>query len=114
MNIIIVDDDPFVTGALKTILESMGEITVKATDGVRYTVPKTIHVGRMEEELTLRFRVGAVFKNPYISLYLNDQRAIHRKRPIMAPGEMESLQLTRKQLEEFDDLKEITVRIEEE
>ena len=31
MNIIIVDDDPFVTGALKTILESMGEITVKAT-----------------------------------------------------------------------------------
>ena len=90
------------------------EITVKATDGVRYTVPKTIHVGRMEEELTLRFRVGAVFKNSYISLYLNDQRVIHRKRPIMAPGEMESLQLTRKQLEEFDDLKEITVRIEEE
>ena len=35
MNIIIVDDDPFVTGALKTILESTGEITVKAmgTDG---------------------------------------------------------------------------------
>ena len=31
MNIIIVDDDPFVTGALKTILESTGEITVKAT-----------------------------------------------------------------------------------
>ena len=90
------------------------EITVKATDGVRYTVPKTIHVGRMEEELTLRFRVGGVFKNAYISLYLNDQRVIHRKRPIMAPGEMESLQLTRKQLEEFYDLKEITVRIEEE
>lgn len=31
MNIIIVDDDLFVTGALKTILESTGEITVKAT-----------------------------------------------------------------------------------
>lgn len=31
MNIIIIDDDPFVTGALKTILESTGEITVKAT-----------------------------------------------------------------------------------
>ncbi len=90
------------------------EIEIIATEGVRYTVPKTLHVSRMEDEITVRFRVGAVYKNSYISAYLNDERIIHRKRMIMAPGEMESIQLTKKQLEEFGGLENITVKIEEE
>ncbi len=89
------------------------EIEIIATEGVRYTVPKTLHVSRMEDEITVRFRVGAVYKNSYISAYLNDERIIHRKRMIMAPGEMESIQLTKKQLEEFGGLENITVKIEE-
>ena len=64
------------------------EIPIVATDGVRYTVPKTLHVANMDDELTVRFRVGGVYKNCYISTYLNDQRIICRKRPVMAPGEM--------------------------
>ena len=37
MNIVIIDDDIFVSGALKTILEASGDITVSATgtDGKR-------------------------------------------------------------------------------
>ena len=31
MNIVIIDDDIFVSGALKTILEASGDITVSAT-----------------------------------------------------------------------------------
>lgn len=31
MNIVIIDDDIFVSGALKTILETSGDITVSAT-----------------------------------------------------------------------------------
>ena len=68
-------------------------IPIVATDGVRYTVPKTLHVANMDDELTVRFRVGGVYKNCYISTYLNDQRIICRKRPVMAPGEMEHITL---------------------
>lgn len=94
--------------------EDLGkEIPIHAIDGVRYTVPRTLHVKNMEDELTVRFRVGGVYKNCYISAYLNDQRIIHRKRPIMAPGEMEEVKLQKTLLEAMNDLSEITVKIEE-
>ena len=93
--------------------EKSKEIPIKAVDGVRYTVPKKLHVNRMAEEQIVRFRVGAVYKNCYISAYLNDERIIHRKRQIMAPGEMEEIKLKKEQLEGFDGLENITVKIEE-
>lgn len=96
-----------------TMGEAGKEIPIIATDGVRYTVPKTIHVNRMEDELVVRFRVGAVYKNSYITTYLNDKQIIHRKRPIMAPGEMEEIKLKKSELEAFGGLENITVKIEE-
>lgn len=90
------------------------EISIIATDGVRYTVPKKIRVSHMEENLKVRFRVGAVYSNCYIGVYLDDERIIHRKRPVVAPGEMEEIKLTKKQLEEHAGLGSITVKIEEE
>ena len=96
-----------------TLGEKSREIPIRAIDGVRYTVPKKIHVNRMADEQIIRFRVGAVYKNCYISAYLNDERIIHRKRQIMAPGEMEEIKLKKEQLESFDGLENITVKIEE-
>ena len=96
-----------------TLGEKSKEIPIKAIDGVRYTVPKMIHINRMADEQVVRFRVGAVYKNCYISAYLNDERIIHRKRQIMAPGEMEEIKLKKEQLEGFDGLENITVKIEE-
>ena len=89
------------------------EIPIQAVDGVRYTVPKNIHVNRMADEQIVRFRVGAVYKNCYVSAYVNDERIIHRKRQIMAPGEMEEIKLKKEQLAAFDGLEKITVKIEE-
>ena len=96
-----------------TLGEKSKEIPIKAIDGVRYTVPKKLHVNRMAEEQIVRFRVGAVYKNCYISAYLNEERIIHRKRQIMAPGEMEEIKLKKEQLEGFEGLENITVKIEE-
>ena len=96
-----------------TLGEKSKEIPIKAIDGVRYTVPKKVHVNRMADEQVVRFRVGAVYKNCYISAYLNDERIIHRKRQIMAPGEMEEIKLKKEQLTGFDGLENITVKIEE-
>lgn len=89
------------------------EIRLNPVDGVRYTVPVSIDPARMDENLTVRFRVGAVFSNCYVSAYFDDERVIHRKRQIMAPGEMEEIKLTREQLLKYPDLKTITVKIEE-
>lgn len=89
------------------------EIRLNPVDGVRYTVPVSIDPARMDENLTVRFRVGAVFSNCYVSAYFDDERVIHRKRQIMAPGEMEEIKLTREQLLKYPDLKTIMVKIEE-
>lgn len=89
------------------------EITLNPIEGVRYTVPGTINVERMDENLIVRFRVGNVYKNCYVSAYFDDERVIHKKRPVVAPGEMEEIRLTKEQLEKYPDLRTITVKIEE-
>ena len=89
------------------------DIVLEAVEGVRYTVPETINIARMDEELTVRFRVSNVYKNCYISVYFDEVRMLHKKRQIMAPGEMEDVRITREQLMNAPDLKKITVKIEE-
>lgn len=88
-------------------------ITLEPQNGVRYTVPTTIRPAQMPEELTVRFRVGAVYKNCYISCYFDDERILHKKRKILAPGEMEQIKLTKEQISSAPSLKKITIQIEE-
>ena len=90
------------------------DIVLNPIEGVRYTVPGTINVANMDEQITVRFRVGGVYKNCYVSAYFDDERVIHRKRPVVAPGEMEEIKLTKEQLLQYPDLKTITVKIEQE
>ncbi len=93
--------------------EAGTEIPILPEGGVRYTVPKAIHVNRMDDELTVRFRVGAVYKNCYTAVYLNDTRILHKKKQILAPGEMEEIRLSKKILADYSGLATITVKIEE-
>ena len=81
--------------------------------GVRYTVPKYIRPTEMEDNLTVRFRVGDVYKNCAIVTYFDEEQISKRKRPVMAPGEMEQVILSKKKLAEYPDLTKITIRIEE-
>ena len=88
-------------------------IQINPVDGVRYTVPGTVNVSHMDENLTVRFRVGSVYTNCCISAYFDNERVIHRKRPVVAPGEMEEIKLTKELLLKYPDLQTITVKIEE-
>ncbi len=83
-------------------------------DGVRYTVPKYIRPENMADSLTVRFRVGGVVKNCYISTYFDDERVMRRKRPVVAPGEMEEVKISKEKLNEYPNLKKITIKIEKE
>ena len=99
----------------KTLASSDKEsIKLVATEGPRYTVPVTINTDRMDDLLTVRFRVGAVFQDSYVSVYFDDERIMHLKKRIMAPGEMEQVILQKKKLAEYPDLKTITIKIEKE
>lgn len=89
------------------------EILLVPEAGVRYTVPSVIRIEHMAKELTVRFRVGGVYKNCYISCYLGKERIIHRKRPVVAPGEMEQIKLTKEQLLGYPYADKITLKIEE-
>lgn len=102
----------FIKGELSE--SSSNEIEIVATEGARYTVPSTIDVDRMDDKLTVRFRVGAVFKDSYVSVYFDDERVMHNKKRIMAPGEMEQVILLKDKLAEKPGLKKITVKIEKE
>ncbi len=88
------------------------EIQMDPTGGVRYTVPETINVARMDEKLTVRFRVDGVYRDCYVSTYFDGERVGRRKRPVVAPGEMEEIRLTKEQLLQYPGLRVITVRIE--
>lgn len=88
-------------------------VEIFPVDGVRYTVPKYIRPLQMDDTLTVRFRVGSVYKNCSIATYFDDTLIARRKRPVMAPGEMEQVVLDKKKLDEYPDLSRITIRIEE-
>jgi hypothetical protein len=81
--------------------------------GVRYTVPATIDPASMDEKLTVRFRVGAVKRNVFESVYVDGARIAHKKRPIVAPGEMEQVILKKADLEKHPDAESIRVVLEE-
>ena len=100
----------YVQGQLET---GEAAIPLAAKGGIRYTVPARIHPQRMEEQQVVRFRVGAVYRNAYVSVYFDEERVSRRKRQIMAPGEMEQVVLKREDLLARPDLKTITVTIEE-
>ena len=68
----------------------------------------------MEDLLTVRFRVGDVYKDSYVSVYFDDERVVHNKKRIMSPGEMEQIVLKKDELIKRSNLKRITVRIESE
>ena len=68
-------------------------LPVRCENGVRYTVPTAIRPSCAGDTVTLRFRVGNVYKNKKIAVYRGDTCIYSRKRPVLAPGEMETVRL---------------------
>lgn len=94
--------------------ENKNSIEIEATQGVRYTVPKYIAPNSIEKSIELRFRVGQVHKDSYISVYFDDVREVHKNKKILTPGEMETVILTKQMFEKYTNCSKIIVKIEEE
>ena len=80
---------------------------------VRYTVPQTLNVADMKDAVTVRFRVANILKNTYVSVYFDDERVYHKKKMIMAPGEMEQVVLTKESILKHGDIHQIRICAEE-
>ncbi len=73
------------------------------TDGkIRYTVPQEI-TGK--KDVTVYFRVADVYKNVKVNVLDGEAVVLSKKRPKVAPGEMESITLKAEQLEGVKDLR---------
>ena len=90
-------------------------LPIKGVDGVRYTVPVAIRPAAIDPEgtVTIRFRVGNVYTNKRIVVYAGDKAIFSRKRNVLAPGEMETVNLKSKLLLECPDADSITVKLED-
>ena len=103
----------YIQGGCKN--EQAKEIKVVCEGGVRYSVPVRICPDHLADDamVTLRFRVANVYKNKKIVVYAGDEVIFSRKRPVLAPGEMETVLLKAKALKAHSDIDHITVTLEE-
>ena len=90
-------------------------LPIKGIDGVRYTVPVAIRPAALNPEgtVTIRFRVGNVYTNKRIVVYAGETKIFSRKRNVLAPGEMETVNLKCQALLDCPDANEITVKLED-
>ncbi|MCR5321730.1 MAG: NAD(P)/FAD-dependent oxidoreductase [Lachnospiraceae bacterium] len=93
-------------------LDDPSKVDLITGNGVRYTVPVFIRPDRMDDEITVRFRVGNVYKNCYIEAFVDEERILRRKRPVVAPGEMENIVIKKDQL--INGAKTVKIQIAEE
>lgn len=86
-------------------------ITTKGVNGVRYIVPQKVNI-KNEGDVKLYFRVGQVYKNAKTVVKYNGEEIISKKRPRLAPGEMESVIIKNDMLKGFAEGGVIEISVE--
>lgn len=76
-------------------------VPIKTDGKVRYTVPQVITA---KKDVTVYFRVSDVYKNVTLRVSDGENVILSKKRPKVAPGEMESITLKAAQLENVTEL----------
>ena len=93
----------------ETAGEETKEVRLEASNGVRYTVPQSLDIRNMNDQVVVRFRVADVYKDRFISVYYGDERVSKRKKKVLAPGEMEQVILKKDSLKNYPDLEKIVI-----
>ncbi|MCT4542675.1 MAG: NAD(P)/FAD-dependent oxidoreductase [Vallitalea sp.] len=104
--------------AAKYILENKKankENTIRtiAGDGVRYVVPHKINKELVQDENKLYFRVVDVKKNVKVVVKSKGNVIYSKKHPKVAPGEMESVKLTNKILDNMEEGQALEIMLEQ-
>ena len=92
--------------------EEKNKVPVNVFGLVRYTVPEIIEED-IKEDTTIRFRVSNVKKDGKTVLRINGDTVISKKKRIMAPGEMETLVIPKRILDQYGTIESIEVGTED-
>ena len=101
--------------AAKYIAEGAGAseyVDVGADGGVRYAVPQRVRRGA-DGALGFKMRVGKVAKNVKIALFCDGKEVAAKRKQIVTPGEMETLNLNAAQADVLRGAKEAVIRLTE-
>lgn len=90
-------------------------IPILCENGIRYSVPASIRPQRLTPNgsVTLRFRVSNVFSKKKVVVYADHAVIFSKKRNVLAPGEMETIQLDAASLLAHPDAARIRLRLED-
>lgn len=94
-------------------LKKPGDVVyTKGVGAVRYIVPQKINLSN-DGDVKLFFRVGNTFKNATVKVKYNGEEIISKRRPRLAPGEMENVIIKNDMLKQFskDGVIEISVEV---
>lgn len=86
---------------IRTSFLSQKHISIKADGGIRYTVPQYLCD---TSDVTVYFRVGDVYRNVKINVTNGNTRILSFKKSVVSPGEMQSVKLKKKDLQNCDAL----------
>lgn len=88
-------------------------IPVRTSGEIRYTVPSSVALIGLNEDVKIRFRVGNIYKYKKVTAAAGDLVLATKIRKVMAPGEMEEIILPLAKLKEIKGASEITIKVED-
>ena len=86
---------------IKGETEDAVDVNIKTDGKIRYTVPQKI---TKDKDITVFFRVADVYKNVKVNVVKNGEKVYSKKKIKVAPGEMESVKLTKDMFAGADEL----------
>lgn len=84
---------------------------IACTNGVRYCVPTVLNRDEVYAEQSFKMRVSNVFKKVELAVFADGVKVYGRKRPVVAPGEMENITLNAEQMKALKQAKTVEITL---
>lgn len=87
------------------------KIAINCTNGVRYCVPTQLNRDQNYQPLSFKMRVSNVFKKVELAIIADGVKVFGKKRPVVAPGEMENVNLTAEQVQALKNAQQVEITL---
>lgn len=87
------------------------KITVNCSGGVRYSVPTVINKDGVYAPQCFKMRVANVYKRTELCVFADGIKIFGKKRPVVTPGEMESITLSEEQMRAVKEAQTVEIKL---
>lgn len=87
------------------------KITIRCTNGVRYCVPTVLNKDDVYAAQSFKMRVSNVFKKVELAVLADGVKVFGKKRPVVAPGEMENIVLSAEQMKVLKQASDVEITL---